>query len=290
MEAWRFGFDPSLFPPAYKFDPTDTDIVVHYLLPRALGVPNPYEHAVIDGDPCSCPPWELMRRNGHADSDHAFFFPPPRDGEKRPVRVVSSPAPAPGEDDGARARGKWDAQKSTESSVVLVRGGGPGGIGGGAEVLVKYKRCNLSYYHGKEPSTSGWVMHEYQITVPPRLSGTVLSRVKVTDRGKQRLRKAAAGGGPPQVVAVPDPDEPGPSNYDGGGGGGDGNALGSSGGERSEVVYLDDENGSVMAEMAAYFVDDGNSYLNDGFGYYQFQDDGSGGDYGFTVGDDNVNP
>jgi len=26
---------------------------------------------------------------------------------------------------------------------------------------------------------------------------------------------------------------------------------------------------SVMAEMAAYFVDDGNSYLNDDSGYYQ---------------------
>jgi hypothetical protein len=280
MEAWRFGFDPSLFPPACKFDPTDTDIVVHYLLPRALGVRNPYEHAVIDADPCSCPPWEFMRRNGHGDSDHAFFFAPPRARGKRPVRVVS-----PGKDDGIG--GRWDAQKSTETSIVLVRCG----PGGGAEVPIKYKRCNLSYYHGDEPSTSGWVMHEYQITVPPRLSRTVLSRVKVTDRGKQRLKDA---GGPQQVV-VPDPDQPGPSNNDDFVHGhdhddDDGNALGLSGGEQSEVVYLGDGNGSVMAEMAAYFVDDGNSYFNDGSGYYhQYQDHGSGGDYGFTVGDNNVN-
>jgi hypothetical protein len=33
------------------------------------------------------------------------------------------------------------------------------------------------------------------------------------------------------------------------------------------VVYLGDDNGSVMAEMAAYFVDDdGDSYMNDGSG------------------------
>ncbi|XP_066341388.1 NAC domain-containing protein 58-like [Miscanthus floridulus] len=237
MEAWRFGFDPSLFPPAYKFDPTDTDIVVHYLLPRALGVPNPHEHAFLDADPCSCPPWEFMRRNGHADSDHAFFFAPPRARGKRAVCVVS-----PGEEDGVGVR--WDAQKSTETSIVLVRGGGGGGPGGrAAEMPIKYKRCNLSYYHGDEPSTSGWVMHEYQITVPPRLSSTVLSRVKVTDRGKhkQRLKDAAAAaGGSPQQVVVPDPDQPGPSNYDDfvhghGHDDDDGNALGLSGGEQSRL-------------------------------------------------------
>ena len=71
MEAYRFGFD---LPAANKFDPTDADIVARYLLPRAVGFPNPHGHAVIDADPCSCPPWELMRRHGHAGSDHAFFF------------------------------------------------------------------------------------------------------------------------------------------------------------------------------------------------------------------------
>ncbi|KAK3119469.1 hypothetical protein QOZ80_9AG0670970 [Eleusine coracana subsp. coracana] len=82
MEAWRFGFDPSL-PPAFKFDPTDADLVAYYLLPRALNIPNNnppyYAHAVVDADPGSCPPWELLRRHGHA-----FFFGPPRD-PRRPA-------------------------------------------------------------------------------------------------------------------------------------------------------------------------------------------------------------
>ena len=84
-------------------------------------------------------------------------------------------------------------------------------------------------------------MHEYQITVPPRLSSTVLSRVKVTDRGKQRLKDADAAAGGLQQVAVPDTDQPGPSNYGfvhGHDDDDDGNALGLSGGEQSEVVYL----------------------------------------------------
>lgn len=105
-------------------------------------------------------------------------------------------------------------------------------------------------------------MHEY-------LSSTVLSRVKVTDRGKQRLKDAADAGGGARQVAVPGPDEPGPSNYDGFVHGhdaaDDGNALGLSGVEQSEVVYLGDGNGSVMEEMGAklfpLFQDEGRMRL-----------------------------
>jgi hypothetical protein len=82
MEARRFGFGASM-PPANKFDPTDEDIVAQYLLPRAAAVPNAHAHAVIDDDPYSCPPWELLRRHGHGKSDQAFFFVPPRDTNRR---------------------------------------------------------------------------------------------------------------------------------------------------------------------------------------------------------------
>ncbi|KAL5203902.1 hypothetical protein ABZP36_008773 [Zizania latifolia] len=65
MEASRFGFD---LPPAFKFDPTDADIIASYLLSRALFGPgaNPYSHAVAEDDATSCEPWSLMRR-------HALF-------------------------------------------------------------------------------------------------------------------------------------------------------------------------------------------------------------------------
>ncbi|KAF8731004.1 hypothetical protein HU200_016884 [Digitaria exilis] len=222
MEASRFGFN---LPPSYKFDPTDTDIVAHYLLPRAVGFPNPYAHAVIDADPCSCPPWELMRRHGHGDTDQALFIGPPRDPERRNKRADRTVAA--GEDDGVG--GTWDGQKSELTRLVLLRGG----AGGGGEMEITYKRHHLSYYHDddgggarkkkkRRSSTSGWVMYDYQIVEPEHLSGVVLSRIKITDRSKKTKKKKkkgkrkqpAAGGELMKVVLPPGgPDQAGPSNY-----------------------------------------------------------------------------
>nr|CAB3491081.1 unnamed protein product [Digitaria exilis] len=216
MEASRFGFN---LPPSYKFDPTDTDIVAHYLLPRAVGFPNPYAHAVIDADPCSCPPWELMRRHGHGDTDQALFIGPPRDPERRNKRADRTVAA--GEDDGVG--GTWDGQKSELTRLVLLRGG----AGGGGEMEITYKRHHLSYYHDddgggarkkkkRRSSTSGWIVE------PEHLSGVVLSRIKITDRSKKTKKKKkkgkrkqpAAGGELMKVVLPPGgPDQAGPSNY-----------------------------------------------------------------------------
>ncbi|XP_039778108.1 uncharacterized protein LOC120645383 [Panicum virgatum] len=172
MEAYRFGFD---LPAANKFDPTEADIVARYLLPRAVGFPNPHGHAVIDADPCSCPPWELMRRHGHAGSDHAFFGRPRSQDRKRIVRAVG-----PGEDG---VGGTWDGQKSGATRLVLSRAGG----GAAAPRLeVTYKRHNLSYYHGPQPP----------------------------EDPDQRLGHADADAvAGHQVVIPPGPDQPGPSNY-----------------------------------------------------------------------------
>ncbi|KAG2594611.1 NAC domain-containing protein 18-like [Panicum virgatum] len=143
MEASRFGFDPSL-PPACKFDPTDADIVAYYLLPRAVGHSNPHAHAVIDADPCSCPPWELMRRHGHAGSDHAFFFgPTTKHGSHRASRTVPA----------GEGGGTWHGQTSDETGLVLVRRGGDG-----PEISLKSKKWQFSYLDS-ERRTTGWVMH-----------------------------------------------------------------------------------------------------------------------------------
>ncbi|CAL4985551.1 unnamed protein product [Urochloa decumbens] len=308
MEAWRFGFN---LPPANKFDPTDADIVAHYLLPRAVGYPNPYAHAIIDADPCSCPPWELLRRHGHGESDHAFFFAPPRvpDPKKRAYRAVAS-----GEDDGVG--GTWDGQRSDAIRLVLLRGGD----GDGARPLeITFRRANLSYYHGQQKKkTSGWVMHEYQIVDPPHLSATVLSRVKITREGKKKKKQekekdkqqqaaavSAAGAG--RQVAPPGPDQPGPSNYydqpTGGGVMGDtGGCYGSSGGGGcGNYMYegygsgsgncfatgddggrYDANGGGAMGETGGYYGDGGNGYLNQDPGCYLGHGDGGG--YCFDVG------
>ncbi|RLM69754.1 hypothetical protein C2845_PM17G03430 [Panicum miliaceum] len=258
MEAYRFGFN---LPPANKFDPTDADIVAHYLLPRAVGFPNPHGHAIIDANPCSCPPWEFMRRHGHADSDHAFFFGRPRDPDprKRTTRAVD-----PGEDG---VGGTWDGQRSGAARLVLTRGGG------GARLEVTYKRHNLSYYHGPQKSkTSGWVMHDYQIVDPPHLFGTVLYRIRITDRRKKQQQQADAVAVAGHQVVPPGPDQPGPSNYC-----------------EAYSGVVGDTGACYAGGGGKYYLDDGSSYyLNQDSSCYMYHGDGSGGDrdYFLNVGDD----
>jgi hypothetical protein len=186
MEASKFGFGLDM-PPAFKFDPTDADIVAHYLLPRALGIPNPHDHAIIkDFDPGKDPPWDILRR---ADDEnhaiHAFFFCPATDASKNGGRKCRTVPKA----------GVWQGQKGTEETITLLA------PGGGGEVDIRYKRYNLTFIHLGRPS--GYVMHEYEILSPP-LPATVLTRIKVT--GKLKKQRAAA---PEQQV--PDPGQPGPS-------------------------------------------------------------------------------
>jgi hypothetical protein len=205
MEAARFGFD---FPPAYKFDPTDADLVAHYLLPRAIGFPNPKAHAIIDDDPCSCPPWELLRRHGHEGSDQAFFFGPPRDPAGRARRAVR-----PGL--GGGGGGLWRGQKATEADLVVFR------RGGGAQLKLRFRRNNLSYQHNGDANTRGWVMHEYHILHPKPHPGAVLSRIRITDKAKKKKQLAARAKKQQQHAAadqqhVPGPEQPGLSNYPGG--------------------------------------------------------------------------
>jgi hypothetical protein len=161
MEASRFSFGANT-PPAFKFDPTDADLVAHYLIPRALGLPNPHAGAIIDDDPLSAAPWEVLKRHGHEGSDHAFFFgPPPTDASRGKTRAV------PG------GGGVWEEQRASEETITLERPGG-------GEVDIRYRRNNLAFSpaEGGPSAGAGYVMHEYQILTPP-LPGTVLTAIKV---------------------------------------------------------------------------------------------------------------
>ncbi|CAN6362450.1 unnamed protein product [Urochloa humidicola] len=204
MEAWRFGFD---LPPAYKFDPTDADIVAHYLLPRAAGIRDPpYAHALIDdGDPCSCPPWELLRRHGHAGSDQAFFLgpgpPTPSSSSLNGGRACRAVRGGPG----GGVAGVWRGQKGEEADLVVSRGGG------GGEMRLRFKRYNLTYYAAGERAASGWVMYEYHILKPKLRPGAVLWRVRITDRAKKERKKKKQAAAAAKRAAPPGQDRPGPS-------------------------------------------------------------------------------
>ncbi|KAL6870846.1 hypothetical protein ACP4OV_014694 [Aristida adscensionis] len=267
MEATRFGFDPAL-PRAYKFDPTDADLVAFYLIPRALRLPNPHDHAVIDDDPASCPPWELLRRNNHAGSRHAFFFPPPRGpaAGAHVARRVPAGEHGPG--------GTWRGQKGELGRLVLARGSGAGA----PTMEFVYRKLNLSYCRAEDggKKTSGWVMHEYQITSPPLRSGVVLAHVKITNTARKALRQqaaaaaAAAAAQPGMAVPWPYQDQPGPSSYLAGGGQNDGEAS-SSGAQNGGVAHQGGGRGGVgmVGETGGYFT----RLLNGGEGHgYGFDD------------------
>ncbi|VAI28711.1 unnamed protein product [Triticum turgidum subsp. durum] len=187
MEASRFGFGRDMAA-AFKFDPTDADIVASYLLPRAVGLDKPHGHgrAVIDDDPMSLPPWDLMEKHNHGTSDQAFFFGPPRNGG-RVKRVV-------------KGGGMWQGQNGRVGTVTLF-------CDGAGEVDISYRRYDLTYKRAGNKDPSGWVMSEYQITSPPSLS-TVLTRIGLTvAAGEQRKRQPAdqeafAQQGPDKVLAV----------------------------------------------------------------------------------------
>ncbi|CAD6254542.1 unnamed protein product [Miscanthus lutarioriparius] len=256
MEARRFGFGASM-PPANKFDPTDEDIVAQYLLPRAAGVPNAYEHAVIDDDPYSCPPWELLRRHGHAGSDQAFFFVPPRDMARnagRVSRVVSAAAPG-------GVGGVWRGQKGEDKALVIVRGDARG-----PELTVTFRRYNLSYYRKGDRRSSGWVMHEYHVVHPELRPGAVVARIKITERAKkmgkreQQLQEEDAVIARAAAALTPGPEQPGPSNY-----------------FVSESDYGHAAGNAFVASVVGEGSGD-NFLQEDGSGCYFLQDDGGNGD------------
>ncbi|XBH97364.1 hypothetical protein VPH35_127040 [Triticum aestivum] len=174
MEASKFGFGSDA-PPAFKFDPTDNDIVAYYLLPRALRLPNPYAHAIIEDDPGSVPPWELLRRHSSGDGkmEHAFFFGPRTDPAKNGGRKNRT----------IKGAGVWQGQKGKEHTVTLLHPAG-------GELDVTYKRYDLTFYRTKGGASTGYIMHEYEIISPP-LPGTVLSCVKINKHPKKV--KTAAG-------------------------------------------------------------------------------------------------
>ncbi|KAF0902532.1 hypothetical protein E2562_017930 [Oryza meyeriana var. granulata] len=134
-----------------------------------------------------------MHEHGHDASAHAFFV-HDRPGSGRRDRVVKN------------GGGVWRLQKSEEATLTILRDGG------GGELDVAYKRRNLSFHRASERASTGWVMHEYEITSPPLLT-TVLSRIRATSRVKDKrsdVKEELATGD--DKCTVPNLDQPGPSH------------------------------------------------------------------------------
>ncbi|KAF8749830.1 hypothetical protein HU200_012540 [Digitaria exilis] len=147
------------FPPGILFAPEDEVAVEHYLLPRLLGLPLPIDGLILDDDPLSAPPQELLERNGRREE--AFFF---AEGQPRCGKGTRQKRTCAG-------GGWWEGQKTcAEGSKLRLPGGGE-------EAAWRKKALN---FHcggggggGKKGST-GWVMNEYAVTAPEDLAQSPL--------------------------------------------------------------------------------------------------------------------
>jgi hypothetical protein len=165
------------FPPGFLFAPEDGDVVAHYLLPRVLGQSLPVDGLILDDDPLSAPPWELLERNGCKDD--AFFFALGQAKSSKGSRQKRTCA----------GGGFWNAERMCVDGEKLRV---PGLGGAGAEVA--WRKRSLSFQEGGEKGSTGWVMHEYAITAPDHLAVLQLRlcRIRFSGHGKKRKRGEAA--------------------------------------------------------------------------------------------------
>ena len=66
-----------------SFEPTEDELVLHFLRPRLRGFAPRVAGAVVEADPCAAPPWELLERHGLLGRGHGYFFAARRRGKVR---------------------------------------------------------------------------------------------------------------------------------------------------------------------------------------------------------------
>uniref|UniRef100_A0A0D9X6R0 NAC domain-containing protein n=1 Tax=Leersia perrieri TaxID=77586 RepID=A0A0D9X6R0_9ORYZ len=179
MAAARVGLTPG-----YKFQPSDEQLVQHFLLPYLREQPVPLlGAAVVRDDPRSAPPWELFARNGRGDEDDAYFL-APADGGGRQSRAL------------AGGRGKWITQRLERTAELVLAGSG--------SVVFEKHRLNFHAGEGRCGST-GWVMHEFAVVKPAMLGARHRAcHIAFTGHGQKRQRVPnSVGGGEASTAASP---------------------------------------------------------------------------------------
>ncbi|CAL4945581.1 unnamed protein product [Urochloa decumbens] len=133
---------------ADAFDPTEDELVLHFLRPQLRGFPPRVAGAVMEADPCGAAPWDLLARYGLREQGHFFAA----RGRRRPfVRRAVAGA------------GSW-LHSSTRAGTSVTELG----------VVVRWSRVKFCFYAragvveggGGQQRSTGWVMDEYEITDP----------------------------------------------------------------------------------------------------------------------------
>ena len=121
-------------PACFVFAPEDEVAVEYYLIPGLLGLRPVIDGLILEDDPLSAPPWELLERNGR--KEEAFLL---AEGQARCGKGTRQKRTCAG-------GGSWEGQKTcAEGNRLRVPGGGTeaawrkkalnfhGGGGGGGE-------------------------------------------------------------------------------------------------------------------------------------------------------------
>ncbi|WVZ67441.1 hypothetical protein U9M48_016516 [Paspalum notatum var. saurae] len=134
------------------FDPTEDELVLHFLRPQLRGFPPRVAGAVLEADPCAAAPWDLLARYGLRDRGH-FFAARARGG-----RLPSAP---PARRHAVGAAGAWMHSSSRRGRSVTELG-----------VVVAWNRARFCFFASaggggaQHLRDAWWVMEEYEITDP----------------------------------------------------------------------------------------------------------------------------
>ncbi|KAL5198809.1 hypothetical protein ABZP36_002321 [Zizania latifolia] len=165
-------------PPCMKFDPADDELIARFLLPRIQGKKLSFDGVILEADPLSAPPWDLLKHHGRK-GDEAFFFAAVQaksgKGSRQKRTVVGG--------------GCWQGQRvCVDGERLRVPDAG---------LEIGWRKYLLNFRADGERGSTGWVMHEYSITAPADLaaSPTRLYRIRFSGYGKKRKREPDCPGG-----------------------------------------------------------------------------------------------
>ncbi|CAI0412549.1 unnamed protein product [Linum tenue] len=131
------------FPPGYRFNPYDDELVEHYLARKVLGQPVPM-NKIVEVNLYKYNPEELAGKMNCGENEWYFFTPRDRKYKhgKRPNRAAGD--------------GYW---KATGADKPVRKANG---------AKVGYKKA-LVFYRGKPPRgiKTNWIMHEYRVEEHP---------------------------------------------------------------------------------------------------------------------------
>ncbi|VAH85137.1 unnamed protein product [Triticum turgidum subsp. durum] len=132
-----------------SFEPTEDELVLHFLRPQLRGFAPRVAGAVVEADPCAATPWELLARHGLLRRGHGYFFAARR---RRGKRAQARRTLEGGGGAWMHSSNREDRRSVTELGVVA------------RWSMTRYCFYARDWAQGRR--STGWVMSEYEITDP----------------------------------------------------------------------------------------------------------------------------